>query len=137
MPIVKLNIKERPLDTLITSYATGRNFDSYMLETGYLNRPLLPFGDVEISKLNVYHDTFKTVPELAFELSLGIRFPATSHQTHEERMQTVLNSYSQFLYSPLLDDLNTIKRHIQQGNTALASAHLESLQAFLCGEIYG
>ena len=130
MANVKLHIKEQPVLELLQPYLTGRrmyvDFDDFIRQA-----PIEPSRHPEIMDWKV-HETFEERNEVVMRLTMGVRLYKNGALERD-----AYRSFSQYLYAPLLDDLNAIEGLILDGNSRQALAHLDALKAHLCGMSYG
>lgn len=145
---VKLHAKENPIVKKLEALDTGRRYADE--QDFYHNRPLRPTKEPEIASWAMHHEmnVATTRPEIAYRITLAVVMPQSefdisamnnsNHHIHGHYYALpAAQKFSQYLYSPILNDLNEITHLIESGQSHQAVCHLDALKAFLCGEIYG
>jgi len=131
MPNIKLHMKEQPMLELLQHIPTGRHMYPRDFHERMMGMPVEPSRGPEITDW-YFSERIGPKPEICFQTTIAVRLldsPDSPRQTAK--------MFSQYFYSPLLNDLNAIETHLINGDTSLALQHLDALRAHLCGQVYG
>lgn len=128
---VKLHMKEQPMLELLQAIPTGRHMYPRDFQQRMLGMPMEPSKGPEVVDW-YFQERADLKQEIAFQTTIAVRLLDSPDSPRQ-----AVKMFSQYFYSPLLNDLNAIETHLINGESDQALRHLDALRAHLCGQIYG